>query len=164
MQGKQAMVVLGLMAALGAAPALAHQGQVEHRKVVFKEYGEQLDFGRMGKSVEAGRTIEIEMNDTYRFAPARLTVRAGETVRLVFRNTGAQQHEWVLGTPQDIARHADLMRRFPNMEHDDPQYVHVPPGEQRELVWKFNRPGRFEFACLLPGHFEAGMNGFVEVR
>lgn len=141
-----------------------HSGVPPAKYAEFAEYGEQQLFGRSGKHAEATRVITLEMTDRFQFQPERLRVKQGETLRLVFRNSGALVHEWVLGTAQEIARHAELMRRFPNMEHDEPHMVHVPPGQERELVWQFNRPGTFVFACLLPGHFEAGMKGTVEVR
>lgn len=157
-------LLLGLILVVAATGALAHKADDDHAASSFTKYGEQLDFGRVGKATEVKRTIEMDMKDSLRFTPARLEVRSGETVRLVFRNVGVQIHEWVIGTPAEIVEHADLMRRFPNMEHDVPHNVHVPPGETRELVWQFNRPGTFEYACLLPGHFEAGMKGMVEVK
>jgi uncharacterized cupredoxin-like copper-binding protein len=47
---------------------------------------------------------------------------------------------------------------------DDESYIaHVQPGKTGELVWKFNRTGRFDFACLVPGHYEAGMVGTINV-
>ncbi|HEX7962402.1 MAG TPA: cupredoxin family protein, partial [Terriglobales bacterium] len=159
------VVVLSLLLAgvSLAGVALGH-GDKSHQAAQFTEYGDQREFGRAGKSSEAKRTVVVEMTDLYRFKPSALKVKKGETVRLVFRNTGVQVHEWVIGTPKEIAEHAEMMRRFPNMEHDEVSNVHVPPGQERELVWQFNRSGTFEFACLLPGHHEAGMKGTTEVQ
>jgi len=56
------------------------------------------------------------------------------------------------------------MRKHPNMEHDEPYMAHVSPGKKGQIVWTFNRAGEFEFACLIPGHFEAGMIGRIVVR
>ena len=64
---------------------------------------------------------------------------------------------------QTLNENAALMKKFPNMEHDEPYMAHVPPGKQREIVWTFNRTGEFDFACLLPGHYEAGMVGRIRV-
>ncbi len=99
-----------------------------------------------------------------RFSPEALVVRRNETVRFVVRNRGAVMHEMVIGTPEELAEHAALMKRFPDMEHDAPHMAHVKPGASGEIVWNFNRAGTFEFACLAPGHFEAGMIGRVVVR
>jgi uncharacterized cupredoxin-like copper-binding protein len=80
------------------------------------------------------------------------------------RNTGKVMHEFVIGTPAENAKHAALMARFPDMEHDEPHMAHVAPGRTGELVWTFNREGTFEFACLIAGHYSAGMVGTLVVR
>lgn len=138
----------GLVLLLAAAGAGADAGNI----------------GRPGKATAATRTVEVTMSDAMRFAPERLAVRRGETVRFVVRNAGATRHELVLGRPADLKAHAELMKRHPHMEHDDPHAVSVPPGESRELVWQFTKAGVVHFACLIPGHFDAGMKGRVDVR
>lgn len=124
---------------------------------------EQQDWGILGEEAAVDRVVEIRMDDDMRFYPDHLEVEEGETLRLVIHNDGQLLHELVLGTPEELAEHAELMAEFPNMEHDDPWMVHVDPGETGELIWTFNRAGRFDFACLLPGHFEAGMKGSVTI-
>ena len=104
------------------------------------------------------------MLDTMRFVPDRIDVRLGETVRFVHRNVGKVMHEFVIGTPQELDEHAALMLKFPNMEHDEPYMAHVPPGKTAQIVWHFNRPGEFKFACLIAGHYSAGMVGTLIVR
>lgn len=125
---------------------------------------EETAFGRAGDPAQATRTIRVRMADTMRFTPAQITVRRGETVRLVATNTGQVLHEMVLGTAAELKEHAELMRRFPDMEHDEAHMTHVKPGASGEIVWQFTRPGTFQFACLIPGHFEAGMVGQVTVK
>ena len=104
------------------------------------------------------------MSDTMRFSPALLTIKKGETVRFIVRNDGKVLHEMVLGTDAELTEHADLMRRFPTMKHDEPHMVHVEPGQSGSFTWTFDRAGEFRFACLIPGHFQAGMVGTVVVR
>jgi uncharacterized cupredoxin-like copper-binding protein len=99
-----------------------------------------------------------------RFTPADITVKQGETVKLVATNKGQVMHEMVLGTSEDLKKHAELMRKFPGMEHEEPHMAHVKPGASGEIVWQFTKPGEFQFACLIPGHFEAGMVGKVTVK
>jgi uncharacterized cupredoxin-like copper-binding protein len=103
------------------------------------------------------------MSDKMRFTPDRIEVREGETVRLVHRNGGAVMHEFVLGTKKDLDEHAALMKKFPDMEHDEPYMAHLGAGKSGEIIWTFNRSGEFEFACLMPGHYEAGMIGKIKV-
>jgi uncharacterized cupredoxin-like copper-binding protein len=103
------------------------------------------------------------MRDSMRFEPAAIDVRQGETVRFVIRNDGKLMHEFVIGTKEENDRHAEQMVKFPNMEHDEPYMAHVEPGKTGEIVWTFNRPGRFYFACLIAGHYQAGMVGRLSV-
>lgn len=125
---------------------------------------EQTAFGIAGDPAKATRTVMVDMSDRMRFEPSSLTVKRGETIRFVVRNRGATLHEMVLGTPRELAEHAALMRKFPDMEHDAPYMAHVKPGETGEIAWRFNRPGTFQFACLVAGHFEAGMTGVITVE
>jgi len=85
-------------------------------------------------------------------------------VKLVAKNKGQVLHELVLGTTEELQQHAKLMRKFPGMEHEEPHMMHVKPGSSGGIVWQFTEPGEFQFACLIPGHFEAGMVGKVMVR
>lgn len=124
---------------------------------------EPTAWGIVGKPAEASRTITLVMDDAMRFTPDSVSVREGDTVRFVVTNAGRMQHEMVIGTPDELAKHAALMARFPNMEHDEPYMVHVDPGKTGEIVWRFNRAGSFEFACLIAGHYEAGMRGTLTV-
>ena len=125
---------------------------------------EQKDWGIAGDPKKATRTIEIRMTDDMRFAPNQLQIKLGETVRLVAVNAGKVLHEIVIGTPQELKTHAEMMKKHPGMEHDEPYMAHVDPGQKGAIVWTFNRAGSFEFACLIPGHFEAGMIGRITVK
>jgi uncharacterized cupredoxin-like copper-binding protein len=98
-----------------------------------------------------------------RFNHAHFTVKRGETVRIVLRNVGQLPHELVLGDERSLREHAELMRRFPEMEHADPNQASAAPGKTAELVWQFTKPGTVHFACLHPGHYEAGMKGSITV-
>ena len=109
------------------------------------------------------RTVSIRMTDAMRFTPAALQVKLGETLRFLVRNEGKMLHEFVIGTPEALEEHAALMLKFPDMEHDEPYMAHVPPGQTGEIVWTFNRPGRFRYACLIAGHYQAGMVGDITV-
>jgi len=124
----------------------------------------QQPWGIAGDVAAVVRTIPIVMSDSMRFVPDRIEVRLGETIRFTHENRGAVMHEMVIGTPAALAEHAELMERFPEMEHDEPWMAHVPPGGRGEMIWQFNRAGEFQFACLIPGHFQAGMIGSITVR
>ena len=124
---------------------------------------EQKDWGIAGDANSAKRSIAVGMADNMRFTPARIELRQGETVKFVVSNTGKVMHEFVIGTKAENARHAALMVKFPNMEHDEPSMAHVSPGKTGEIVWTFNRAGEFEFACLIAGHYQGGMVGTITV-
>jgi len=153
-----------LLAAVLSLPLLAtaHTGTTGAKKnePVRKE---QKDWGIAGDAQAVTRTIEVRMSDQMRFTPAVIEVREGQTVRLVHRNGGKTLHEFVLGTKKELEEHAALMLKFPNMEHDEPYMAHVAAGQRSEMIWTFNRPGEFEFACLIPGHYQAGMVGRIKV-
>ena len=123
----------------------------------------QHPFGRQGDPKKAVRTVSIDMSDQMRFTPAEVSVVQGETVRFVVANKGELLHEMVIGTEKDLAAHAEMMRKHPGMAHDDPWMVHVKAGGRQEFTWQFTKPGTFAFACLIPGHFEAGMKGRIVV-
>ena len=108
--------------------------------------------------------IEVQMRDSMRFVPNRVYARLSETIRFVHRNDGNVMHEFVIGTKKENEAHAALMMKFPGMEHDEPYMAHVPPGKTVEIIWTFNRSGEFEFACLIAGHYMAGMVGAIAVR
>jgi uncharacterized cupredoxin-like copper-binding protein len=124
----------------------------------------QTDFGIAGLRKQVRRTIIIDLGDDMRFTPERVHVVRGDTIRFVLRNKGRMRHEWVLGTGAELKAHAEMMRRHPDMSHDELHMVHLEPGQHDELVWTFNRAGRFAFACLIAGHHEAGMVGTVVVE
>jgi len=114
------------------------------------------------------RTVNVHMDDNMRFTPDKVDVKAGETIRFVVHNGGAVPHEFVLGTPQEIAEHAELMRQIAAgkavaHDHGGGAALSVAPGQMGELVVTFTRPGTIDIACLVPGHFEAGMRGNVIV-
>ena len=157
--------VLAILFAIGLAasgPAFAHSGEA-HSKKSEPVRKEQKAWGIAGDAKPVRRTVTMRMHDDMRFTPDHLQVKQGETLRIVLKNNGAQLHEFVLGTKGELDEHAALMARFPGMEHDEPYMAHVPPGKTGEIVWTFNRAGDFDFACLIAGHYQAGMVGKVKV-
>ncbi|MDH5540165.1 MAG: cupredoxin family protein [Rhizobacter sp.] len=138
-------------------------GDEAHRKPAATVVKEQKPWGIAGDAKAAKRNITVTMGDDMRFRPDRIEVRQGETVRFVIQNKGKLLHEYVIGTKQDLDEHAALMVKFPTMEHDEPYMAHVVAGKRGEIVWHFNRAGEFDFACLIAGHYQAGMVGKISV-
>ena len=158
---KPTLLLIALLSMVASLPVHAH-GEKKHAPAE-EAIAEQTAWGIAGKSAQVTRTVTIDMTDAMRFTPDALTVQEGETVRFIVRNRGRMLHEMVIGTQDELAKHAAMMAKFPNMEHDAPYMVHVDPGKTGEIVWNFNRAGRFEFACLIAGHYEAGMRGTLTV-
>ena len=137
-----------------------HKGKTKPSAISTEEH----PFGRQGDPMKVTRTVKIGMADTMRYTPAEITVKRGETIRLEVKNAGKVMHEIVLGTMKELKEHAELMRKHPGMEHDEPYMAHVAPSKSGRLIWQFTQPGEFYYACLIPGHFEAGMVGKVVVK
>lgn len=161
MNAMQLILVAALMGAGGAAHS--HGDAAHAKKAASQVKKEQKDWGIAGDAKAVKRTIEVRMTDNMRFTPDRIAVKQGETIRFVHRNAGKIMHEFVIGTRKELDEHAALMLKFPNMEHDEPYMAHVGPGKKAEMIWTFNRAGEFDFACLIAGHYQAGMVGKIIV-
>ena len=161
MRALQVLITATVLSLTAAGAAYAH-GEKQHAKkaAVVKE---QKEWGIAGDAKAVKRTVEFKMTDDMRFTPDRIEVKEGETVRFVLKNNGKLMHEFVIGTKKELDDHAALMVKFPNMEHDEPYMAHVAPGKTGEVIWTFNRPGEFDFACLIAGHYQAGMVGKIKV-
>lgn len=146
-----------------AGKAFSH-GDQRHPNKPSLAKKEQKDWGIAGDAKFVKRTIAIGMADTMRFTPNRITVKRGDTVRFTVKNKGQVMHEFVIGTKAENEKHAELMVKFPTMEHDEPYMAHVPPAQSGQIIWQFNRAGTFEFACLIAGHYQSGMVGTIIVR
>jgi uncharacterized cupredoxin-like copper-binding protein len=158
---RAAILIVGALLAAGAqAHGDAHRKHGAARAIS----SEETAFGREGDPAKATRTIRIDMSDKMRFTPSSLAIMRGETVKFVVKNSGKTMHEMVLGTRDALKAHAELMRKHPGMEHDEPYMAHVAPGKTETIVWQFTRAGEFQFGCLVPGHFEAGMTGTISVK
>ena len=129
-------------------------------------HGHDTDETMIGKPGTAGkvtRTITINMGDDMRYTPSAIQVNKNETVRFIVKNKGQIKHELSLGTEKDLLEHLEAMKKYPDMEHDEPGKVTLAPGKQGEIVWQFTKSGVVNFACLMPGHYEAGMKGLIKV-
>ena len=149
-------------------------------------HGHAAEIGKPGEASEATRTIEVTMYDNY-YEPETVEVGEGETVRFVVRNEGELVHEFNIATAEMHAAHQDEMMMMVEhgvleadqineemmkmdmggghtMEHDDPNSVLLEPGGSAEIVWTFSTDADLEFACNVPGHYEAGMTGEIEIE
>ncbi len=158
MKIQNTLLALASATLLAASPAFATGGAEAHH-----HEKSTASIGEPGQASQAMRTVQVEMRDSMQFVPSTLSVRQGETLRIVVKNTGQLRHEIVLGSEKDLKAHAEIMKKSPAMAHPEPQMLTLAGGQSGALLWKFSQAGVVDFACLQPGHFEAGMKGRVQV-
>jgi uncharacterized cupredoxin-like copper-binding protein len=154
-----------VIAALLALPsaALAH-GTADHaNKAKAPLSTKEHPFGVEGDPSKANQTIRLRMDDAMHYSHSQIRVMQGDTITFVVINKGKLMHELVLGTEEELKQHAEVMRKHPGMEHEEPYMAHVKPGGTERITWKFTKPGTFLYGCLVAGHFEAGMKGTIVV-
>lgn len=161
---KTAIATLAVLAALTGAAWSSGSHEGGHHD----GGSEAMAIGKPGdpSAVVSTRTVAmLELDDGgMAFEPASITVKEGETVRIELTNKGKLEHEFVMNTHDEIMEHKAEMEKSSGMMHDDPNALRLAPGETGEIVWQFTRAGTFGFACLIPGHYELGMKGTIEVE
>lgn len=156
------MKIVNVTAAIGVVILTGMMGAT-----AFAHEGEHFSAGEPGDAKRPARIVQVTMREgdgKMEFIPNKVEVRKGEQIKFVIRNNGALDHEFVLASTADNLKHAELMKKYPDMEHDDPNAKRVAPGKVDDVVWKFTKAGTFEFSCLIPGHRESGMIGTVTVK
>ncbi len=144
-----------------AAPSSAHAPEKQASEAA------QFAAGEPGAPNKPFRVVEVAMiegSGTVNFSPNRIAVKMGEQIKFVITNKGALEHEFKLDSIERIAKHKIAMEKNPEMVHDEPNGTSLEPGKSAEILWKFSQAGTYEFACLVPGHYEAGMHGTVIVK
>lgn len=152
----QFCVVIALALSGSALAGGNHAGGHSHGE-------DETAIGKPGIAAKAVRTITVTMSDNMRYTPSNIQVKQGETVRFIVKNAGQVKHELSLGTQKELLEHLEQMKKFPDMEHDEPSKITLAPGKQGEIIWQFTKSGTVSFACLMPGHYEAGMKGTIRV-
>jgi uncharacterized cupredoxin-like copper-binding protein len=136
-------------------PAVSHQDNVTFAA------------GEPGDPKKPARIVQVAMREgdgKMTFIPDRVEVRRGEQIRFKLRNNGELAHEFILATTEENVKHAEQMKKNPEMEHDEPNGKRLDPKKTDDIVWRFTKAGQFEFGCLIPGHREAGMIGIIVVK
>lgn len=160
---KQATISLITLAAVTSISAIAWAGEGPKGH----SHDESFSAGEPGDPKEPARIVQVTMGETdgkMMFMPMKIDVKKGEQIKFVLRNNGELEHEFVLATTGENLKHAEAMKKNPDMEHDDPNAAKLAPKMTGEIVWKFSKAGEFEYACLIPGYREAGMVGNVVVK
>jgi uncharacterized cupredoxin-like copper-binding protein len=150
-------LIVAAVTGLLVAPAFADPG---HKHGHFSA-------GAPGNPKKPARVVEVVMKEgdgKMEYVPSRVEVKRGEQIRFVLKNAGELAHEFILASTADNLKHAELMKKFPEMEHDDPNSKTLQPKGNSEILWRFTKRGTFEYGCLIPGHREAGMTGIIVVK
>jgi uncharacterized cupredoxin-like copper-binding protein len=152
-----------LSALLLSSVAIAGPGQPGH-----SHSHSEFSAGQPGDPKKPARIVMVVMRETEDgkmvYIPNKVEVKRGEQIRFIITNAGEIPHEFTLASVDDNLKHAEEMKKNPEMEHDDPNSKTIQPKKKAEIVWRFSKAGTFEFACLIPGHREAGMIGTVGVK
>ena len=159
---KRTIVITAVISLITGVPALhAAPGAPGH------SHNSGFSAGEPGNAKKPARIVLVTMREgdgKMVFIPDRVEVRRGEQIKFMLRNNGELDHEFVLASRDENVKHAEEMRKNPDMEHDDPNAKRLKPKKTSELVWRFTKRGTFEFGCLIPGHRDAGMLGTVIVK
>lgn len=160
---RPSIIIAAVMFCLSASGAWAGAGPAGHSH----SHDESFSAGEPGDPKNPSRIVAISMRDDdgkMSFVPDKVEVRVGEQIKFVIQNKGVLDHEFVLASTAENLKHAEAMKKNPDMEHDDPNAKRVAPEKKDEIVWKFTKKGTFEYGCLIPGHRESGMLGTVVVN
>ena len=171
MQKWQRVGIAAIVALAGFGAAFVHftiaDKAHEHAEHGTAAHAELFAAGEPADPKKDFRVVELAMTEgsgTMAFAPNAVEVKVGEQIKFVIKNTGALDHEFKLDSFEQIAKHKIAMEKNPEMIHDDPNGTRLEPSKSGEVFWRFSKTGTFEFACLIPGHYEAGMHGKVVVK
>lgn len=180
-----ALVTLGIGSAAAQSGHDGHGGHNRHgmgtpdmramHEQMEKRMADTSAFGEKGDPAKVTRTVRIEAADI-KFDVVDLAFKTGETVRFTIVNVGEQPHEFTIGDAAYLTAARAMMAHMVEMGMDVTSPMHaamhgsagntatLAPGETKEIVWRFSKPGKFAFACNMPGHAEAGMTGAITVN
>ena len=142
--------------------------------------------GEKGDPSKIDRTIEIEMYDNY-YYPTQIEVKKGETIKFIVKNLGELVHEYNIGTKEMHIKHQpemaklveheilladkidhEKMKKMSKMDHSlghsHANSVLLEPNETGEIIWRFSKDISLEMACNMPGHYETGMVGKINIK
>ena len=160
MKTRTAISIVATGLSLAGVQAWAAAGPPGHSHETFSA-------GEPGDPMKPARVVMITMREgdgKMMFIPDKVQVRRGEQIRFMIRNSGELAHEFILASTEENLKHAEAMKKNPDMEHDDPNAKRLGPKKTGEILWQFTKAGEFDFSCLIPGHREAGMTGKIVVR
>jgi uncharacterized cupredoxin-like copper-binding protein len=93
----------------------------------------------------------------YRFTPKHLKLRRDVPYRIHFENPGKEMHEF---NAAKLFKNAEIGN--PEVLNPDKTEVQLQPGEQKDLLLKPTKTGKYKLIC--PDHDFAGMVGDITVK
>jgi uncharacterized cupredoxin-like copper-binding protein len=161
------LFLLTTLTVLTGVPVVASETNGNDAHGAHSGHAGQMLAGMPGSHRKVSRTVHVKMKETddgeMIFSPSSMAVKQGETIRFMVVNKGEIDHEFVLDTPERNALHKEIMASRTET-HTAPNAVTLEPGQDGEIIWQFSNEGAFEFACLIPGHYDAGMFGKIAVN
>ena len=160
------LLALGFSGASFAAGSDDHGHSKEKSTEGHDDGGHKMSaVGMPAKTGDATKTITVDLLDTMKFNFSYLDdIKKGDIVKFVVMNKGKITHEFGIGSIEEQTAHRKMMQSMPGMKHEDGATVSVEPGKSKEIVWQFMGDSTVQFACNVPGHFEAGMHAVVELN
>lgn len=160
------LILSGLNSAAMRAEASTRVGDEPHARAY--DHPGHVPIGQPASGKEITRTIEVNIEETQSgymlFDPDAIHIKERSVVRFVINNFGNLDHEFFLGSFNEIKKHQQWMLEHPDMKHEDPNAVSIQSGSSKTLDWNFLNKTNLEFVCLVPGHREAGMFGVIMVH
>jgi uncharacterized cupredoxin-like copper-binding protein len=95
-------------------------------------------------AADSAQQVTLTVGNSLSFDPSTITVRAGQPVQLVLRNTGQLPHDFTLS--DGVAQ---------------PVKITASGGQTASGSFTIDRPGSYTFECSMPGHATAGMRGTI---
>lgn len=129
--------------------------------------------------VHDGRAVEVTGDDTIKFSVTELRAKPGERLSVTLVNVGSMPkfsmgHNWIL-----LALGVEI-EKFLVAAAEAPTTEYVPasmkdailastkllgPNERDTVTFTApTAPGRYEFICSFPGHYQVGMRGVLIVE
>ena len=130
-------------------------------------------------AAKGARTVELTASDAMKFDKTEIAAKAGETLRVVLKNTGTMPkvvagHNFVLlklGTDQAEFTKAAFNARDTDFIPASMKTAVIAnttlagPNETVEVTFKVPaKAGSYPFVCSFPGHFALGMKGTLAVK
>ncbi len=123
--------------------------------------------GQSQSAASTPQTLSVAAKE-FAFAPAALSVRAGQPVTINLQNNGAVEHDWSV-REIEISGEATSSGAPPSGHMmggtgDEPKlHVAAGIGGKGTLTFTPSKPGTYAFYCTVAGHKEAGMVGTLTV-